>query len=171
MWSGSTPSNASVVALRDRERVMVVTFMLDLCCRDYPLLFETFNMPAEKSIPKLKLSTAESSKRGESPRVAVVLQSLDSARWTQSSLAEAAGVNRGVLNQLWKGKTSSSPLLIGRLVAVLPKKDAACLLTAYLEDVLAAVAMEESAAPSAGRHGLQATLKVSFPPSAVDGAA
>ena len=128
-------------------------------------------MPIDKSSQTLKSSTGGPSKRGESPRVAAVLQSLEAEAWTQSSLAETAGINRGVLNQLWKGKTSSSPLLIGRLVAVLPKKQAANLLTAYLEDVLAAVAREESAAPGADRRGLRATLKVSFPPPAARGAA
>jgi len=86
------------------------------------LLFEKFNMPSDKSRRTLKVSTGKPLERGESPRVAAVLQALDPATWTQSLLAEKAGVNRGVLNQLWQGKTSSSPLLIGRLIAVLPKK-------------------------------------------------
>ncbi len=128
-------------------------------------------MPSDKSRRTLKVSTGKPLERGESPRVAAVLQALDPATWTQSLLAEKAGVNRGVLNQLWQGKTSSSPLLIGRLIAVLPKKEATKLLTAYLEDVLAAVASEEAEAPGDGKRGLNVTLKVSFPPPAAPGAA
>lgn len=128
-------------------------------------------MRSHKSRLELKFSTRHPLKRGESPRVASVLQALDPATWTQSLLAEKAGVNRGVLNQLWQGKTSSSPLLIGRLIAVLPKTEATKLLTAYLEDVLAAVASEEAEAPGDGKRGLKATLKVSFPPPDAPGSA
>jgi len=128
-------------------------------------------MPGDKSRPTLKFSTRKPIKRGESPRVAAVLQSLDSAAWTQSLLAAKAGVNRGVLNQLWKGKTSSSPLLIGRLLAVLPKNEATALLAAYLEDVLDAVAAEAMDAPAKSASGFHATLKVSFPPPDAPGSA
>lgn len=125
-----------------------------------------------KSSSKLKFSTVKSSKRGASPRVAAVLQALDSATWTQSSLAAKAGLNRGVLNQLWQGKTSSTPLLIGRLIAVLPKQDASNLLAAFLEDILASVVDEATEAPSShGCCSVKATLKISFPPPSASGAA
>jgi len=143
-----------------------------VCCRDYPLLFEIFNMLPTKSSKELKTSTDEPIKRGESPRVGAVLQALDPATWTQSSLAAKASLNRGVLNQLWQGKTSSTPLLVGRLIAVLPKKDATNLLAAYLEDVLAIVATEAAEAPGADdKSSIKAALKVSFPPPVVQGAA
>lgn len=128
-------------------------------------------MTNDKSRSELKNSTHKPLKRGESPRVAAALQALDSAVWTQSALAEKAGVNRGVLNQLWQGKTSSSPLLIGRLIAVLPKTEARNLLTAYLEDVLSAVASEQAEVSGNGKRGINVTLKVSFPPPVAPGAA
>lgn len=87
-------------------------------------------------------STPPKKSRGTSPRVGAVLRSLDTATWNQSRLAAASGNNRGVLNQLWQGNTSSTPKLIGRLIAVLPEEDSIKLLTAYLEDTLEDVAVE-----------------------------
>lgn len=67
---------------------------------------------------------------------------MDRDQWTQSSLATAAQVNRGVLNQLYKNQTGATPMLIGRLSAVLSKPDALRLITAYLDDILDEVATE-----------------------------
>ena len=150
---------------------MSVTVMVVFVrCRDYPLLFETFNMPTAKASLKLKSSTATLLRRGTSPRVSAVLQSLKSDEWTQSSLAEKAGINRGVLNQLWNGRTSSSPMLVGRLCAVLPQDDATRLLAAYLDEVLDQVAAQESSAPS-GSAKLRTKLSVVYPPRSTTAAA
>jgi transcriptional regulator with XRE-family HTH domain len=58
-------------------------------------------------------------------------------------LARKAEINRGVLNQLWSGKTKSTPKLIGRLCAVLDRESAGRVLKAYLEEVAADARAEQ----------------------------
>jgi len=61
----------------------------------------------------------------------------------QAGLAAKAGLNRGTLNQLWLGKTKSTPKLIGRLCAVLDRESAMRVLEAYLEEVAGQVRGEQ----------------------------
>ena len=96
-----------------------------------------------KKSRRLKLSNQGSS-RGTSPRVSQALQSLAALGIIkQAGLAAKAGLNRGTLNQLWLGKTSSTPKLIGRLCAVLDRDSAMRVLEAYLEEVAADVRGEQ----------------------------
>ncbi len=128
-------------------------------------------MKKAKASQKLKLSTVRSNGKGVSPRVSAVLSSLKPGEWTQSALAAAAQINRGVLNQLWQGKTSSSPMLIGRLCAVLARDDAKRLLAAYLDEVVTEVALEEQAIDSNSKRGpLKTDVVVSYPPAPVSAA-
>ena len=79
-----------------------------------------------------------------SPRVSKVLQSLaGTGAVKQAGLSVKADLNRGTLNQLWLGKTKSTPKLIGRLCAVLDRESAMRVLEAFLEEVAADVRAEQ----------------------------
>lgn len=60
--------------------------------------------------------------------------------WTQSALAEASGVNRGVLCQIANNLGTATPKFIGPLCSVLEPDQAGELLAAYLSDEGARVA-------------------------------
>lgn len=95
------------------------------------------------SSESMKPSTHQPINRGTSPRVSAVLQKLGEKAGTQVDLARKAEINRGVLNQLWSGKTKSTPKLIGRLCAVLDRESAGRVLKAYLEEVAADARAEQ----------------------------
>ena len=101
--------------------------------------------------------------------MSAVLQSLGAKGLTQAKLAREADLNRGVLNQLWQSRTSSTPLLIGRLCAVLDRNDAAELLAAYLEDVADDVWVQQQTLfgktdPSGGLAKRPVKISVTYPP-------
>ena len=112
--------------------------------------------------------------RGTSPRVSKVLRTISSrGDWSYASLAEATGLSTGTMNQLFLGKTKSTPRFIGRLCAVLERDDAQALLAAYLTEVADAVwanhgelLKSRSAATKEHRR-----VEISYPPAAEDGAA
>ena len=119
-------------------------------------------MPNVMSSASLKPSTPRPINRGTSPRVSAVLQKLGEKAGTQVELARKAEVNRGVLNQLWLGKTKSTPKLIGRLCAVLDRESAGRVLKAYLEEVAADVRVEQlqvnSSNVASSRFGQRPTI-------------
>jgi hypothetical protein len=108
-----------------------------------PEAVEVFNMKRTMSSESLKPSTLRPINRGTSPRVSAVLQKLGEKAGNQVELARKAEINRGVLNQLWLGKTKSTPKLIGRLCAVLNRESARRVLKAFLEEVAADVRAEQ----------------------------
>jgi transcriptional regulator with XRE-family HTH domain len=62
---------------------------------------------------------------------------------TQVELADAAGINRGLMSLVLNGKTGVTPRTAGRLCAVVERSSAARLLAAYLEDVSAEALAEQ----------------------------
>lgn len=122
-----------------------------------------------KSSQDLKKSNRKQKNRGTSPRVAAVLKNLETNGIQQAKLADDAGLNRGVVNQLFSNKTGSSPYLVGRMCAVLDKPQATELLAAYLSDVAEAVAEEQRTAirencPCNGTILKSEKFSVLFPP-------
>jgi len=132
-----------------------------------PAAVELINMSKKTSSHMLSNSTGDS--RGTSSRVALVLKSLVREDWTQSSLAVAAGINRGVLNQLLQSKTGSTPRLIGRLCALLTKEQAAELLAAFFEDLSEELYRELKTVRRVRVGGPgDCVVKVRFPPPAAE---
>lgn len=112
--------------------------------------------------------------RGTSPRVSKVLQGISSrGEWNYATLAEATGLSTGTMNQLFLGKTKSTPRFIGRLCAVLARDDAHALLAAYLTEMADAVWLNhcELALPRRTAAKVRQRVEISYPPDAVDGAA
>jgi transcriptional regulator with XRE-family HTH domain len=87
---------------------------------------------------------------------------------SQVELADAAGLNRGLVSQILNGHAGVTPRTVGRLCAVVNRSAAVGLMAAFLRDVVDEAWTEQLSATPKALHPditlLRAKIAVSYPP-------